>query len=51
MMLNSVDLPEPFGPITPVIDPARHVDADGVERDAAGKALRDVLDGEDRCRS
>ena len=37
----SVDLPAPFSPTSATISPARHVEVHPIERDDAGKALRD----------
>ena len=48
MQLNSVDLPQPFGPIRPRISPSLHVEADAVDRGDAAEALLDVADLEDR---
>ena len=42
IMLNSVVLPAPFGPITAKIDALRHREADVVDRAQAAEALRDV---------
>ena len=47
MMLSSVDLPTPSGPISPTMQPAGSVDRDRVERHRAAVALRDVLEARD----
>ena len=44
IMLNSVVLPAPFGPITAKIAALRHLEADAVDRDQAAEALADAVD-------
>ena len=48
MQLTSVDLPEPFGPISPSRSPLCDFEIDAVERDEAAKALADIVDLEKR---
>ena len=44
IMLNSVVLPAPFGPITAKIAPCAHAEAHLVDREQAAEALADAVD-------
>ena len=46
IMLNSVVLPAPFGPITLQISPDGHIEADIGNRLQAAKALAEIFDTE-----
>ena len=46
----TVDLPEPFGPISPTISPAREVEAHILDRDHAAEALAEAADLQARPR-
>ena len=48
MQLNSVDLPEPFGPMMPRISPSRTSNETPSTACDAAEALADVRDFEDR---
>ena len=45
MLLSSVVLPEPFGPMRPMISPSATVKLDTVQRPQAAKGLRDIAHG------
>ena len=46
-MLNSVDLPAPFGPISPVIEPRSTLSEQFVDGQEPAKALADVPNVDD----
>ena len=48
MMLSSVDLPTPSGPISPTMQPAGSVERDLVERDDLAITLGDAVEARDR---
>ena len=47
MILNSVVLPAPFGPMIAVMPRARHVERDVFEGDEAAEPPRDVVEPQD----
>ena len=48
---SSVDLPEPFSPITPKVEPWRHLEGDALERGEGlvGREVREHAAGEQRA--